>query len=296
MDIAILRKLDYEGANRQSLRAIARSLDLDEKTVRTRLRKLEETFLKGQRYVPNVRLFGRRMATYLLLYEDPAVKAEARERLKLLEGITGIKEALRSLQVDLLHRTDGDLGRQLRLVEELAGVRPQKLFDQPTPEVRTLPSRLDWQILSVLRSHPEWSPREVGKELGVTARTVRNRLNRLLRKGAVLRVPLMDARDIEGRIMYVLTCFFEEGAERNALATFQEALADKAVCHFAASDEVAQAAVAAEAQREPEETYHHVASRDGVSEAYLDFPQGQHDCSEAFDQLIEEELARLEAG
>lgn len=288
--------MNLEGIDQPTIRDIASRLELDVKTVRERKKNLDREFVQGYYIMPNTRLFGRRLAVYLLPFEEPGPKTEATSKLTLLDEVVRVDECLRSVAVHLMYRRDDDLQRLLALVRELSGVHPKKVYDYPMPEVRLRLSDLDWRIIQSMRNDPSKSYEQVANEMGITSRTVRNRMGRLIREEAVFKLPILDTGGVSGMVMYVLYCFFKDGAGEHALSELQRALTRRFVCHMTPSPFSALVGIAAMAMGEPEETYNDVRALEGVSFVQLDFPKERHDCSATIDTMIAEEIGRRNAG
>src|SRR5689334_19343223 len=73
---------------RKSYVDVARSLGVDEETVRNRLKRLKDSgFLIGWRLLPNPSLFGRSSILQQLTFDSPMAKDDAISRLRQMDCV-----------------------------------------------------------------------------------------------------------------------------------------------------------------------------------------------------------------
>ena len=185
---------------RTSFKAIARSLDIDELTVRNRLRRLQRMgFLKGWRLFVNPTLLGVELVQALIEFRSP--RRQLIEALRALPRITAIVEHLAdSMWIAFICDDDQSCGRQVNLIEELAGTKVSALFKArfPNSDLKLTPT--DVEMVANLSRDPRKRYSDVAKELGLSTRTVRRRLVRLVEGKAVFVIPSMDPSSLEGAL------------------------------------------------------------------------------------------------
>jgi len=105
---------------RPSIGSIAKHLDIDTRTVKVRIKRLEqEGFIKYYQAVPNYRNLGFECTTFVAYFDDMAAKKEAIRKVQLLDEIVRIDENFYSMVFSVLYRTRQDLERKLVLIKEL---------------------------------------------------------------------------------------------------------------------------------------------------------------------------------
>ncbi len=189
---------------------IAAKIGVDEETVRNRVKHLRDTgFLLGYRLVPNPVLLGRTFANISIEFDDAESKKAAIPRLTRIEGVINIGSTYdRSVFVTLLANQDLDL---YKLVAD-AGVKGE-VSSSPELGLRTTTFRmtgLDWEIVSLLLRNAERKLDEIAQQLRVSTRTVKRRLNMMMKEAAIFTMPMVDLSKTEG-ISYRLRVESEEG-------------------------------------------------------------------------------------
>jgi DNA-binding Lrp family transcriptional regulator len=284
---------------RPSISGIAKALELDPRTVRARMNRLEqEGFTKYYQAVPNYRVLGYSCTTYVVYFTDMAAKKEAVRKIQLLDEIVRVDENFYSIVFSVLYKTNQDLEKKLALVKELAtaaGSRPLKLYDLALPDPRLKMSQTDWRIIKSLRYNALKPSKEVAGELGLTVPTVNSRLGRLIRSRALYVIPIFSAQQVSQLILYALVFFIDESANRERVvqeihATFGERSYNRIVNPSGAVVFL----MFATKTGQPEEDYMRAKALDGVSDAMLDLIGQTHDCSHYIDRLVDWTIAAME--
>ncbi|MCI4365731.1 MAG: winged helix-turn-helix transcriptional regulator [Thermoplasmata archaeon] len=203
------------------LRRIARSLGLDEKTVRLRLRRLEEEgFIKYYQAAPDLALLG--------MSEEVTCRFEAVNvptklaALHFAQEQEGMVEALDFLGGGFVVTAAGaDLDQALDLHRRIAHRFELDRYEQGrrrlTPvDARLLP--LDWKIIERMRYDARAPITEVAGAIGVTTRMVRYRLGRIRASGSVTIRPMIDAGRQRGVVLYRLVITTPTAAREEVLA------------------------------------------------------------------------------
>ena len=189
---------------------IAAKLGVDEETVRNRVKHLRDTgFLLGYRLVPNPVLLGRTFASLRIEFLDRDAKQAAIPKLARMDGIINIGSTYdKSAMVTLLADRDQDFSKLvvgLGIDGEVSWVPGLGLR---TTKFRM--TRLDWEIVSLLLRDAERKLDEIAKQLKVSTRTVKRRLNMMMKETAIFTMPMVDLRKTEG-ISYQLRVQSEQG-------------------------------------------------------------------------------------
>src|SRR3989442_6171461 len=145
----------YTGKNRRpSPKEIGIKLGLDEKTVRSRVSRMEkEGFIQSYRAIPNPCLFQLPLlCTCGFRAPDVLAKKHALQKLLQAPGILDVGDFLgETVRVDFAS-SEQDAERRIKELSELIGVPgmpfiPPRRFSSTT----ATPNRLDWQLIKALR-------------------------------------------------------------------------------------------------------------------------------------------------
>lgn len=129
------------------------------------------------------------------------------------------------------YRTKPELERKLRLLQNLVGKADlMKFYDVPYPPVTKPLSPLDWSIIKNLWGDARRPLSDVAEEIGVSARTVKRRFDRMARDGGFYIIPIVDPANVPGLILPQFVFEFKEGAEPAILNMICKTLQDRLVC------------------------------------------------------------------
>ncbi len=189
---------------------IAAKLGVDEETVRNRVKHLRDSgFLLGYRLVPNPDLLGRTFASLRIEFKDRESKQAAIPLLSKVEGVMNIGSTYdKSVLVTLFAGEDQEFSKLLIAL----GVEGE-ISSVPGLGLRITNFRmtgLDWEIVSLLLRDAERKLDEIAKQLKVSTRTVKRRLNMMMKENAIFTMPMVDLRKTEG-ISYQLRVVSEQG-------------------------------------------------------------------------------------
>jgi DNA-binding Lrp family transcriptional regulator len=285
------------GMERQlNVRLMAKQLGVDPDTVRVRIKKLENSFIKYYQVFPNFRVFGLRCFALGLVFSDPAAKKEALQKLKLIEEVGWIDERLNSLRIHLLYRGgDADLEKELALVEKFTGVKPMRQNYLEMPPLGTELSLIDWLIIRSIRYDARKTTAEVAKEVGLTTRAVNYRLQRLRRGNAFFIVPVVSFENLENAICSHFTLFLDENRRAEAIDEITRLLGERCMSRLVTSEGSVTFCVPTTSITLSEEDYLKVKAIHGVEKLILDFPLCCHDTSAYIDKLIDEKIMGLKS-
>lgn len=195
---------------RKSYVEIAARLGVDEETVRNRVNHLKDIgFLAGYRLVPNPALLGRTLTSLRVELRDSESKQAAVPLLSKADGVVNIASTFdKSALVTLFAKKGQDFSKLLTHlgVEAEVSLVPELGVRQTSFQM----TRLDWEIVSLLLKNAERKLDEVAGLLKVSTRTVKRRLNVMMKEAAILVMPMVDLRKTEG-ISYQLRVQSEQG-------------------------------------------------------------------------------------
>ena len=277
---------------RPSPGVIARNLGLDIRAVKARIKRMEaEGFIKHYQVLPNYDALGLACSVYAIRFDNPAAKREAVSKLRLVDGVVGVDEMANSMMVSLVFPAPSELQRQVALVKELIKVEPTKAYDIAMPRVQTKLSQTDWLIIKSLRYDALKPAKRIAEELGITVRTVNNRLQRLIRQRAFFIVPIVSVEKVAHLIFYAMFFFLDESRRKEAVRGILESFTNRSFNQVLRESGPIVFFMFAERMSECEDS--HIAAKgiDGVMMVLMDFYRESHDFSECIDRLIGQKVA-----
>ena len=214
VDLKIFRSLGflpygYDAADFSRLNpwVIARKIGVDGSTVKLRLKRMEENgFIHYFQVYPNFRLLGIQGAAYVFDVGDVLRKSEIIEKCALVDGVTEIHNFLGTLLcIDFTYQEPSDERRRLELLRELTHCpTPVRFYERVMPPVGIRLSRTDWRILKALRYRALHPLAKVAEELGLSAKTVRRRFERMAEHHAMIVVPVVNPAHLAHTITYMM--------------------------------------------------------------------------------------------
>ncbi len=213
LDVPILRAL-FQGQGlaplntriRSSVRGIAAELGVSEGTVRNRIARFRESgFVKDARLIPNPSMLGLGEANVLVEVPHEGLKDEIADELRLLED-TILVAVFHDRLVSTIFRYRGEpaLARRIDLIRKLAKVDRATVGRIPFPPCTVPLADSDWALLRGLHVDPGRTYASVARELHVSSRTVKRKLERLLRGCAAFVWPVFDVGKAPGGTMGTL--------------------------------------------------------------------------------------------
>jgi DNA-binding Lrp family transcriptional regulator len=215
LDVKILRALLSERAvapsNAQvssSLRSIASRLKTDDATVRYRYKRLEESgFLSGWQLLVNPAFFGYKMLDVTVDVQPESGKEDMIRKLKLIQEIAAIYDFYgRAMKIAVMYGGEDSRFRTVELISRITNTETMTQIKWALPRSRTERlSETDAAIIRALSRDARRSSVQVAKELGLSPRTVGNRVVRLREENTVFAVPVLNTMSIPGLIPVFLS-------------------------------------------------------------------------------------------
>jgi DNA-binding Lrp family transcriptional regulator len=210
LDVKILRALLSERSvapsNRQmssSLRSIAARLGADDVTVNYRYKKLRESgSMSGWRLAINPTLFGCKSLDATVDVQPDSAKPDMIRKLSLINEVVGIQDFYgRGLKAIVMYSSDEARSRVIELISRITNAETMTQVRWVLPQSRT--ERLtatDVAIIRALSNDARMSLVQVARGLGLSTRTVRNRLEKLRRENTIHALPTLNMGGIPGLI------------------------------------------------------------------------------------------------
>ena len=224
--------LDYDSFTdrRVSPLAIGRKLGLDEKTVRARVKKMEDVgFIKYYQAMPSLALFQlKNINTYRFEALNIATKHRVIEHVQELPFIVEAADYLGQVvsisitgtSFEEIDRLASELAKRFELHKRLLGNRMIKV------PISTA-DRLDWQIIQELRYDALSGANELSKSLSITPRMVEYRIKKLLSSDMLLIRAIIDSQKQQGLIFYELEISVGEGKQYEVVKHLSETYGER---------------------------------------------------------------------
>ena len=208
LDVKILRALIAESGIAQStalvrfsLRRIARTLKADDMTVANHYKKLQEMgAMSAWTLIVNPDFFGYKILDLTVDVQPESAKAEVVKKLKLVHEVMGLVNFYGpSLKLLVVYNSDESRSRTVELVSRIANAErmTRSRMALPRSETQRLPDT-DVAIVKALANDARVSPAAVAKKIGVSARTVRNRVDRLTSENTIFTLPTLNIGGLPG--------------------------------------------------------------------------------------------------
>ena len=266
--------LDYDSFTdrRVSPLAIGRKLGLDEKTVRVRVKKMEDDgFIKDYQAMPSLALFQlKNTNTYRFEALNIATKRRVIEYIQELPFIVEaidylgqvVSVSISGTSSEEINRVASGLASRFELYKWILGSR---IIREPV----SVADRLDWQIIQELRYDALSGVKELSESLSITPRMIEYRIKKLLGSDMLLVRAIISSQKQQGLIFYELEMSVDETKQYKVIKRLSEIYAEKlwSVRTFAAG--VLLANFFAFTLAEPEEAYVNTLKLEGVKSCSL---------------------------
>lgn len=208
LDVSMLRGLfqnpPVQPILRKPAKLIARELGVDEATVRSRLKRWESSgFLVAWGATVNQALLGQRRCITRLEVPDKSTKAEVLDKMRLVEGVYRIRDYLGgAVGVNIFFDSAEILEKRVGLVQALAQTRQVlrvELEGPPPPQANL--DEVDLKILGAVGWAARRTHVSVARETGLSVKTVRNRLEKMIENQSIGMGLFLDYRRLTGAVV-----------------------------------------------------------------------------------------------
>lgn len=237
LDVAILRSL-FQGEFGAPMRGnlaltsteIAKKLGVGDHAVRERVRKMTASgFLKPPPLFLNPEIIGRRVGVLSFDVPFAATRAQVVQRLEMMEGIIVVMSHVGGLLGVVFYYDVRSLERRIAFISRLVGLEKCSFTQIPFPSFELKLSKTDGKIMLGLRANTDRSYKGLAQELGLSERTVKRRLDRLIKGNGVYAFPSADPKFLSGAILASLVIEYTGSAsrqevDRRLMGEFEESL------------------------------------------------------------------------
>jgi DNA-binding Lrp family transcriptional regulator len=195
-----------------SYRQIARAVGVSPGTIRNRVGHLTRSgVLRGIAVYANLTLLGLRSGSYAVEVSPSLRKSEVIDRLSRIPGLVFFENFRGSLLgIGVAYAADRDLEKTLAQIDAVAQ-SPRGMFSRVThPPCSVELTQPEWQLLSRLMSGGFRSYGQLARELRASIRTLKRRIAKLDRSGALLTFPQLDYTAITGAVAAGLLVTFRD--------------------------------------------------------------------------------------
>jgi len=266
--------LDYDSFTdrRVSPLAIGRKLGFDEKTVRVRVKKMEDDgFIKYYQAMPSLSLFQFKITrTYRFEALNIATKHRVIEYVQQLPFIVEaidylgqvVSVSITGISSEQIDQVATGLADRFELYKWILGSNTIK-------ERVSAADRLDWQIIQELRYDALSGVKELSESLSITPRMVEYRIRKLLSSDMLQVRAIINTQKQQGLIFYELEMSVNETKRYDVIKRLSEIYANKLWSVRTLAAGILLANLFAFTLAEPEEAYVNTLKLDGVRSCSL---------------------------
>jgi DNA-binding Lrp family transcriptional regulator len=266
--------LDYDSFTdrRVSPLTIGRKLGLDEKTVRVRIKKMEDDgFIKYYQAMPSLALFQlKNMNTYRFEALNIATKHRVIEHVQefpfILEAIDYLGKvvsvSITGTSSEAIDQVASGLANRFELYKWILG---SCIIKEPV----SVADRLDWQIIQELRYDALSGIKVLSESLSITPRMVEYRIKKLLGSEMLLVRAIINSQKQQGLIFYELEISIDETKRYEVAKRLNEIYEEKLWSVRTLAAGVLLANLFAFTLAEPEEAYVNTLKLEGVRSCSL---------------------------
>lgn len=200
---------------RKSMRGVARKLGVSESSVRDRVTRMRKSgFLKGWTPFVNPNLLG--LSLSLILFDARATPKHALvKKLQLMHGVASMVNFIGTrIGMLLFYESPENLKRELELIARVSEAENLTHSELRFPPTKVRLTATDLKVLKSFHEGPERTFKDLGRESGLSSRTVRRRIQRLTDSFALFAVPEFDPGKLEGAILATMVVEYTSPEEK----------------------------------------------------------------------------------
>lgn len=205
---------------RRSFRSLAKSIKIDQHAIRNRIRRLQEQgIIRRWYFAVNPAIFGLKTANLQIFLLDNSDKDQIMQKISSSFPNMGFlcNHLEPRLIVILYYRDakdlDQDIDKLMKITKATCVNKMPKLFTEYGAKL----TESDWRIIGSLQEDP-WKPYQaISKELKISSKTVKRRVEALAKGAAVYLLADVNMRAVEGIIPADLLIFYENKSNINSV-------------------------------------------------------------------------------
>lgn len=197
---------------------IAHRLGVSRETVRDRLEKmLSSGVLRVFPIQVNPELLGLTMGAVTVDFPKSVSREDLLQKLSLLEGVLLIVSHVgSSVGIIFYYEDEASRRKKVELISRICSATATDSTPIPYPHCSISPSRLDWEIVSALQQDRTAPASRISSGLGISEKTLRRRLKRLVAGWAISTVISTDIDPLRGKVVANLIVHYKSSKLRPA--------------------------------------------------------------------------------
>lgn len=278
-DVKIFCEITFKGIDydsyidrRISPSTIGKKVGMDEKTVRLRVKKMEnDGFIKYYQVIPRLGLFSFKLIDS---YRFQALNVSTKHNLiQFVSGLPFVTEVTDYLGNTVTVSITGNTSKE---IEDMASKIASRfeLFKWRLGRIilnnpKLAPDKLDWKLIQKLRYDALASINELATSLVITTRMTGYRITRLLESDMVIIRAIIDSQKQRGLIFYELEIAVNKRKSSEIINQLSQIYAYRIWSIRTLTDRLFIISMFAFTLAEPEATYINVQKNDGVCSVSL---------------------------
>lgn len=277
---------------RSTLRTIASRLGADDTTVRNRYTRLQESgAMSGWQLIINPAFFGCRMGDIMVDVQPESAKADMIRKIKLVDSVVTLTNFYgKALRVLVMYNSDRSYSRTVELISRITNGETMIKAKMALPRSET--ERLTGTDVAIIRALSEDARKPyvlVARELGLSTRTVRNRVDRLRKENTIFTLPSLNVGRVHGLVPVLLSYVYSDNEAKGSV--------DRAILsHFEgrylwagfSDPNSGFVMLSAPTMADVQGFLERAKSQPGISSARIDIPTDQFSFPEKLMELLEQ--------
>lgn len=224
------------------------------------------------------------------------MKEDVIRKLKLIQSVWLIHSYLgNSLRIHMFFEDDHSLKKQIELISRISNSEKVLSAEIHFPRCYIALKRADWDIIRSIHLDPIKSCNAVSNETGLSNKTVKRRLERMLTEKALYVVPSLELKSLRGAILAELLIFYSNSESRKEV---NEKLVPRLEECFMSTQlgdpEHSLFVLLINSISQVKEILDWVKQQKGVTAAYLDLVEDRVELCDFIDERLEKKLLRLQ--
>jgi DNA-binding Lrp family transcriptional regulator len=304
LDVSIFREFVQDRGSyplqsdiRQSFEIVAKRLNIDRGTVSDRIKKLHESgFMKGWSVFPNPALFDLGVAHARGdIQAHSTMKDDAIRKIRLVQGVWMIVNHFgSSLRVVFYFEDETSLKRQIELIARISNSENLVHREIHFPPCEVTLSEGDLEVVGSILTDPTKSYNAISKETGLSNKTVKKKLERMLRARALFMIPSFDPGSLSGATLGELFVLYESPeAMKKENGRIESHIGGRLMSAQLGDPEHRLFEMVITNISQVKETLNWVKQQPGVKTAFLDLVEDRLEQYEAFNQQLKRKLTQV---
>jgi DNA-binding Lrp family transcriptional regulator len=281
---------------RPAVALLARKLGISESTIRARIRKLSEfvSTSKGTLII-NPPLLGESYGVLIFEVSELLQKEKVMNQLRLVDGMYIIADFSGNRAVAIfLYSNDASLKRKIELISEVSGCGSRRFFTRPKfPPCSMNLSATDLRIVKSRLKNMSRSHEEIARELGVSSRTVKRRLLKMIQAGALMAFPSVDPKRLKDCVYCDLLVEYENEDSKTTTETAILSLVDEFLIFYGPYEGITEFNMIVSSVHGAQKIAEQVKGLENVRTSRIDFINDRIELYDIMLERVERQLALI---